>query len=176
MINKIIVGGGCFWCIEAIFERIKGVVSVTSGYSGGDLENPSYKEVCSGKTNHAEVVEIVYDTNIISLEDLLFIFWRIHDPTTINRQGNDIGTQYRSIIFYFTDKQNEIIDKSKKETEELNIWNAKIVTEILPFKNFYKAEEYHQNYYDDNPYQPYCSYVISPKINKLNKEFSKFLK
>ncbi|GIW22617.1 MAG: peptide methionine sulfoxide reductase MsrA [Candidatus Sericytochromatia bacterium] len=176
MIDKIILGGGCFWCIEAIFQRIKGVISVTSGYAGGDLENPSYKDVCSGKTNHVEVVEIIYDTDLITLEDLLFIFWRIHDPTTLNRQGNDIGTQYKSVIFYFNDNQKEIIIKSKNDTEKLKIWDTRILTEILPFKNFYKAEDYHQNYYNENTYQPYCSYVITPKINKLKKEFSKFIK
>lgn len=176
MIDNIIFGGGCFWCIEAVFQRLKGVISVVSGYSGGETENPSYKQVCSGNTGHAEVIEIKFDNDIISLEDLLFVFWRIHDPTTLNQQGNDIGTQYRSVIFYFNDKQKEISIKSKKEANVSRIWNNDIVTEISEFKNFYKAEDYHQNYYNENSYQPYCSYVITPKLNKLRKEFYHLLK
>jgi peptide-methionine (S)-S-oxide reductase len=174
MLEKIIFGCGCFWCTEAIFQRLKGVVSVVSGYSGGKTENPSYKEVCSGNTGHAEVVEITFDNSIIYLDDLLFVFWRTHDPTTLNRQGNDIGTQYRSVIFYFNEKQKEIIENSKDRANK-EIWNNNIVTEISEFKNFYKAEEYHQNYYNENYYQPYCSYIITPKLNKLKKEFSHLL-
>lgn len=176
MHEKIILGGGCFWCIEAVFQRLKGVISVISGYAGGETKNPSYKQVCSGNTGHAEVIEITFEPDIISLEDILFVFWRIHDPTTLNQQGNDIGTQYRSVIFYFNEKQKEISIKSKEEANISKIWNNNIVTEISDFKNFYEAEDYHQNYYNENSYQPYCSYVITPKLNKLRKEFSHLLK
>lgn len=167
--------GGCFWCTEAIFKRIKGVNKVESGYSGGDMENPSYEKVSSGETGHAEAIQITYDPKIISFEKLLEIFWATHDPTTLNRQGADAGTQYRSVIFYHDGKQKEIAEKSKKDNEPY--FKDGIVTEILPFEKFYKAEEYHQNYYDT--YQStnaYCSLVIDPKIQKLLTKFNSEVK
>lgn len=170
------LGAGCFWCVEAIFQRLKGVLSVVSGYSGGSVENPDYKSVCTGQTGHAEVIQIKFNPQIISFEDILYMFWRTHDPTTLNRQGADEGTQYRSVIFYHNEKQKEIAEKSKMETDKLKIYNDPIVTEITKFSKFYPAEDYHQNYFNDNQFQPYCSFVISPKVKKLEKEFSERLK
>lgn len=162
MDEKIIFGGGCFWCLDAIFKRVEGVTQVISGYSGGNSENPTYEEICSGKSGHAEVVSITFENEKIGLVELLDIFWQIHDPTTLNRQGNDIGTQYRSIIFYINESQKEIIQNSLKKQNNLTI-----VTEILPLEKFYPAEDYHQNYYENNLTQPYCVFVISPKIKKF---------
>ncbi|MDH7603571.1 MAG: peptide-methionine (S)-S-oxide reductase MsrA [Melioribacter sp.] len=170
------LGEGCFWCSEAIFQRIKGVIKVESGYSGGNFPNPSYEDVCTGKTGHAEVVQITFDPSIISYKELLEIFFSTHDPTTLNRQGADVGTQYRSVIFYHNDEQRKIAEKLKEELNKSKIWENPIVTEISPFKNFYKAEDYHQNYYNNNSYQPYCSFVISPKLEKLKKYFKNKLK
>lgn len=170
------LGEGCFWCSEAIFQRIKGVIKVESGYSGGNVPNPSYEAVCSGKTRHAEVVQITFDPSIISYRELLEIFFSTHDPTTLNRQGADVGTQYRSVIFYHNEEQKKIAEEIKEKLNDSKIWENPIVTEISPFKNFYKAEDYHQNYYNNNPYQPYCSFVISPKLEKLKKFFSEKLK
>lgn len=170
------LGEGCFWCSEAIFQRIKGVIKVESGYSGGNVPNPSYEAVCSGKTRHAEVVQITFDPSIISYRELLEIFFNTHDPTTLNRQGADVGTQYRSVIFYHNEEQKKIAEDIKEKLNDSKIWENPIVTEISPFKNFYKAEDYHQNYYNHNPYQPYCSFVISPKLEKLKKFFSEKLK
>lgn len=169
-------GSGCFWCSEAIFERLNGVKSVTSGFSGGERPNPTYEEVCTGRTDHAEVIQIAFDPKVISFDELLEVFWKTHDPTTLNRQGADVGTQYRSVIFYHNDEQK---NKAKKYKEELNkegIWDNPIVTEISPFKNFYSAEEYHQEYYDKNPNAGYCSFVITPKIEKFKKIFKDRLK
>ncbi len=169
-------GSGCFWCSEAIFERLNGVKSVTSGFSGGERPNPTYEEVCTGRTDHAEVIQIAFDPKVISFDKLLEVFWKTHDPTTLNRQGADVGTQYRSVIFYHNDEQK---NKAKKYKEELNkegIWDNPIVTEISPFKNFYSAEEYHQEYYDKNPNAGYCSFVITPKIEKFKKIFKDRLK
>lgn len=169
MIQEAIFGGGCFWCLEAIFKRVKGVIKAESGYSGGKRKNPTYEQVCSGATGHAEVVKVTFDDEIISYEDLLKIFFAIHDPTQLNRQGADIGTQYRSVIFPLNETQEKI---SKKVIEELNPeFGGKIVTTIEPFNAFYRAEEYHQNYYDTNPYQGYCQVVIAPKIEKFFKKF-----
>ncbi len=165
--------GGCFWCTEAIFKRLKGVQSVESGYSGGTIENPSYEQVCSGTTGHAEAIKITFDSSIIPYEKLLDIFWHTHNPTTLNQQGNDVGTQYRSAIFYHSDEQKEIAEKSKQEVEQEKLYKDKIVTEIVPFSNFYKADPHHQNYYDRNKEYSYCTYVIDPKIQKLLKEFKK---
>jgi peptide-methionine (S)-S-oxide reductase len=179
MSNKLettTLGGGCFWCLEAIYQDIKGVHSVVSGYAGGAVENPSYKQVCSGTTGHAEVVQLTYDPEIISFEDLLYIFWRIHDPTTLNRQGADVGTQYRSIILYHDEAQKAIAEKSKREAGASGLWPNPIVTEIAPLGDFYKAEAYHQNYYRSNSYQPYCRAVIDPKVRKFRKEFQERLK
>lgn len=165
--KRATLGGGCFWCLEAVFEKLKGVSDVTSGYAGGARKNPSYEQVCSGGTGHAEVVQITFDPSQISYSDLLEVFWEIHDPTTLNRQGNDVGTQYRSVIFYHDDQQKEIAEKSK--TAAASKFSSPIVTEIQPLPEFYPAEKYHQDYYRQNPFQPYCMIVISPKLKKLEK-------
>ena len=162
------VGGGCFWCTEAVFQMLPGVKSVTSGYAGGTKENPTYKEVCAGNTGHAEVNQIEYDPKVISFEKLLETFWEAHDPTTLNRQGNDSGTQYRSIILYSSEAQRTVAEKSKAEAQK--DLSQPIVTEIVPLKKFYKAEGYHQDYYRDNPNQPYCRMVIRPKVEKFEKK------
>jgi peptide-methionine (S)-S-oxide reductase len=169
-------GSGCFWCTEAVFQRLKGVEKVVPGYSGGSREKPSYEQVCSGATGHAEVEQITYDPNIISFDELLEVFWQTHDPTTLNRQGNDIGTQYRSVIFYHDDEQRRLAEEYKKKLDAAGIFNNPIVTEISPLKNFYKAEDYHQNYYNNNSSQPYCSFVITPKVEKLKNAFKSRLK
>ncbi len=169
-------GTGCFWCSEAIFERVKGVKTAVAGYSGGIVENPTYKEVCTGKTGHAEVVQITYDPNVVSYDKLLEIFWKTHDPTTLNRQGADVGTQYRSVIFYHNEAQKEKAEYYKKKLEDEKIWKDSIVTEISPFTHFYKAEDYHQEYYDNNPNQGYCAFVITPKVEKFEKIFKDVLK
>src|SRR5579884_2558275 len=167
---------GCFWCSEAIFARLKGVKSVMPGYSGGKVENPTYEQVCTGRTGHAEAVQIEFDPRIISYEKLLDVFWHTHNPTTPNRQGNDVGTQYRSAIFYHNEKQKEIAERSKREIESQGTYKAPIVTEIVPFTKFYAAEDYHRNYYDQNQDAAYCMFVIDPKINKLYKQFSQDIK
>jgi peptide-methionine (S)-S-oxide reductase len=164
-------GGGCFWCLEAVFQRLKGVEKVVSGYSGGHIKNPAYREVCEGTTGHAEVVQISFDSDIISFDDLLEIFWNMHDPTTLNKQGNDIGTQYRSVIFYHNLIQKQLAENSKIKFDELKIYNKSIVTEISEFQIFYAADLYHQNYYNDNSNQAYCSYVIAPKVKKLLEKY-----
>ena len=169
-------GSGCFWCTEAIFELVEGVSDVVSGYAAGDTKNPTYKEVTSGTTNHAEVVSITYDPSIISYLELLEIFWRTHDPTTLNRQGADVGTQYRSIILYHDSEQKRLSEETLKKLDESGAWNSPIVTKIEKLENFYPAEQYHQNYYELNPNNSYCSYVISPKIDKFKKAFSDILK
>ena len=168
--------GGCFWCTEAIFKRLKGVVSVTPGYSGGTKDKPGYEEVSSGTTGHAEAVQIVFDPKIIPYERLLEIFWHTHNPTMLNQQGNDIGSQYRSMILYHNTKQKEAAEKSKEELEKSGKYKDPLVTEIQPFEHFYTAEEYHKNYYDKNQSAPYCMFVINPKIQKLLKEFGKDVK
>lgn len=170
------LAGGCFWCTEAIFRRLKGVASVESGYTGGTKPNPTYEDVCSGKTGHAEAIQIVFDPSVISYETLLDIFWHLHDPTTLNQQGNDVGTQYRSAIFYHTAEQKHSAEESKKKAESSGMYTGKFVTEIVSFARFYKAEGNHQNYYANNSYQPYCQYVIDPKITKLYKEFPNVVK
>lgn len=170
------LGAGCFWCVEAIFQDLQGVHKVVSGYSGGEVDNPTYYEVCSGTTGHAEVIQVHYDPDIISFEELLYVFWRTHDPTTLNRQGADVGTQYRSAIFYHNDEQKAAAEKSKAETDDSDLWANPIVTEIAPFTNFYEAEGYHQNYFKDNPNQPYCRVVIDPKVRKFRKNFADKLK
>ena len=165
------LGGGCFWCVEAIYQDVIGVHKVVSGYAGGAVENPTYQEVCSGTTGHAEVVQIVFDPTVISFEEILFIFWRTHDPTTLNRQGNDVGTQYRSVIFYHDEQQKSIAEQSMAETDASDLWPDPIVTEIAPLPIFYEGEAYHQNYFVENPYQPYCIFVINPKVQKFRKSF-----
>ena len=170
--NFAVFGAGCFWCIEAIFGQLKGVTKVISGYTGGNIENPTYEQICSGTTGHAEVCKIIYNQKIISFETLIKVFFENHDPTTLNKQGNDSGTQYRSAIFYINDKQKELSDKFKKLLNNSKEFNGKIVTEITKLDVFYKAEDYHQNYYTKNPNQPYCLFVIKPKLDKFfNREF-----
>jgi len=168
------LGGGCFWCLEAVFEETRGVIDVVNGYAGGDVKNPSYEQVSSGTTGHAEVVQITFDPKIISYDALLKIFWLIHDPTTLNRQGNDVGTQYRSVIFYHNAKQKETAEASRKEFS--NKFTQPIVTEIKPLEVFYKAEAYHQDYFKKNPNQGYCMFVVSPKVEHFKHEYKDFVK
>ncbi|MFW9870796.1 MAG: peptide-methionine (S)-S-oxide reductase MsrA, partial [Candidatus Thorarchaeota archaeon] len=165
------LGSGCFWCTEAVFQQLKGVESVVSGYSGGHVENPSYNQVTTGRTGHAEVCQIQFDPEQISYEEILEVFFNTHDPTTLNRQGNDVGTQYRSVIFYHSDEQREIAERIKNEQDESGNWKNPIVTEIVPYDKFYRAENYHQNYYRNNPNQGYCRVVIAPKLKKFEKVF-----
>lgn len=169
--EKATFAGGCFWCTEAIFKRIKGVTSVVSGYSGGEMKDPDYDRVSMGNTGHAEAIQIEFDSKIISYEKLVEIFFHLHDPTTVNRQGNDVGTQYRSVIFYHTENQKEEAEKIKNQIEDEHVYDSKIVTEIIPFENFYKAEDYHQDFYAKNPEYGYCKVIIDPKIKKLLREF-----
>jgi len=169
-------GGGCFWCTEAVFLDVKGVNAVESGYAGGTVKNPSYKEVCTGLTGHAEVIRITYDPKLISYEDLLEIFWNTHDPTTLNSQGADEGTQYRSVIFYHKESQKKIAEQYKTQLEASKVYKSRIVTEISPLTNYYPAENYHQNYYELNKNQGYCQFVIRPKVEKFRKQFKKKLK
>ena len=170
------LGGGCFWCIEAVFGEVEGVVSVLPEYSGGQVANPTYEEVSTGTTGHAEVVQVTFDPEIISYRELLEIFFAMHDPTTLNRQGNDVGTQYRSVIFYHNGEQKATAEKLIEELNKAKIYNAPIVTKVEPFKAFYKAEEYHRDYFKRHPEQPYCKLVISPKIAKLRKKYRNKLK
>ncbi len=172
----ITVGGGCFWCTEAVFEELKGVEKVESGYAGGAGANPTYEQVCSGTTGHAEVSQITFDPKAISLKQLLEVFFTVHDPTTLNRQGNDTGTQYRSVIFYRNDAQKAAASQAIKDIEAAKIWDGNIVTEVVPLKAFYKAEDYHQEYYRNNPRQGYCTVVITPKVAKFREHFRSLLK
>lgn len=170
------LGGGCFWCLEAIYQDLIGVEKVVSGYAAGDVDNPTYREVCNGTTGHAEVIQVHYDPSVIAYSELIDIFWRIHDPTTLNRQGADVGTQYRSIILTHNDSQKEIAARSLQETDASDLWSNPIVTEIEPMDTFYAAEDYHQNYFNDNPNQPYCRAVIDPKVRKFRKSYQARLK
>lgn len=165
------LGAGCFWCVEAIFSSLKGVHKVVSGYAGGTTPNPTYQQVCAGTTGHAEVAQITFDPAEISYADLLYIFWRTHDPTTLNRQGNDIGEQYRSVIFYHTEAQKAVAEASKAETAASGLWPDPLVTQIAPLIAFFPAEDYHQDYFRFNPNQPYCQAVVSPKVQKFKKYF-----
>ena len=167
ILEQATFGAGCFWCVEAIFERLEGVVDVRSGYAGGKIESPTYDDVCSGKTGHVEVVQVDYNPQIIGYKQLLDIFWKSHDPTTLNRQGGDTGTQYRSAVFYHSDKQRVIAEKSKKNADRSSLYEDPIVTEITRLATFYSAEEYHQDYYRLNSNAPYCQVVIQPKLKKL---------
>lgn len=169
-------GAGCFWCVEAVFQDLEGVISVASGYSGGNIKNPSYKEICTGRTGHAEVCQLVYDPTKISFDELLQVFWKTHDPTTLNRQGNDSGTQYRSVIFYHTEEQKQLAEKYKAELNKSGAWDNPVITEISPFTVFYKAEDYHQNYFNQNGEEPYCRFVIQPKVDKFKQAFKDKLK
>lgn len=175
-LKKATLGAGCFWCIEAVFQQLKGVESVESGYTGGKIKNPTYREVCSGLTGHAEVAQIVYDPQVISFEDILEVFWKTHDPTTLNKQGADVGTQYRSAIFYHDDEQKRIAEAYKKKLDESGAFDSPIVTEISPLEEYYPAEEHHQNYYNQNAEQPYCQYVVRPKVEKVKLVFKEKLK
>ncbi len=170
------VGAGCFWCVEAVFQRLNGVEKVISGYTGGNVKNPSYKEVCTGTTGHAEVCQIIYNPDKISYEEILRAFWLAHDPTTLNQQGNDVGTQYRSAIFYHNESQKSLAEKLKAELDASGAYQAPVVTEISPLTVFYPAEDYHQNYYNENGNQPYCLFVIKPKLDKFEKVFKDRLK
>ena len=170
------LAGGCFWCLEAVYDEIKGVHSVESGYSGGNVDNPTYRAVCNGNTGHAEAVQIQFDPNVVSYRDLLNVFFAIHDPTTLNRQGADVGTQYRSAIFYHDEEQKKIAEDLIKELNDQDLWGRTIVTEVTPFDKFYKAEDYHQEYFANNPYQPYCMAVVAPKVSKFRKHFLELLK
>jgi peptide-methionine (S)-S-oxide reductase len=169
-----ILAGGCFWCLEAAYKMFRGVLSVESGYSGGSVKNPSYEAVCGGDTGHAEAVKVTFDPSIISYSDILDVFWTIHNPTTLNQQGNDIGTQYRSVIFYTTEEQKKTAEDSMKKAQKL--WPDPIVTEIIPEETFYKAEDYHQNYFANNPSRAYCQIIINPKLKKLREKYITLLK
>ena len=174
--DTITLGAGCFWCVEAVFSELKGVESVIAGYAGGKVNNPTYKEVCTGTTGHAEVAQITYDSDAITLGELLEVFWQTHDPTTLNRQGADVGTQYRSVIFYHTEEQKNIAQKYKDELNKSGAWDNPIVTEITEIENYYPAENYHQDYYSQNSGEQYCKYVIQPKLDKFRKVFASKLK
>ena len=171
-----VFGGGCFWCTEAVFDELRGVKSVMSGYAGGSTKNPTYEEVCGGGTGHAEVIKIDFDPVEIVFKDLLTVFFATHDPTTLNRQGNDVGTQYRSAIFYANEEQMREAEAFIKELNDSKVFGKPVVTTLEPLGEFYEAEDYHQKYYANNPYQPYCQYMIPPKLNKLHKQFSALLK
>jgi len=170
------LGGGCFWCLEAVFTELRGVKRVESGYSGGMMMNPTYRQVCSGTTGHAEVVQVTFDPQAISFKEILEVFFTIHDPTTLNRQGADVGSQYRSAIYYHTPEQRTIAEQVMKEISVAGIWDSPVVTEVTPFKAFYPAEAYHQEYYKNNPEQPYCQVVIAPKVAKFRKHYLAKLK
>jgi peptide-methionine (S)-S-oxide reductase len=176
MTEVVTLAGGCFWCLEAVFDELKGVVSVESGYSGGKVQNPTYAQVCDGDTGHAEVVQVTFDPQVLSYSDLLTVFFSIHDPTTLNRQGADAGTQYRSAIFYHDQAQKEAAEQVIKKIEGAAIWDDPIVTEVTPFDKFYMAEDYHQEYFAHNTYQPYCRAIIAPKVSKFRKQFVDRLK
>lgn len=164
------LGGGCFWCVEAVYQRVDGVLSVKPGYAGGHVDNPSYRDVCSGKTGHAEVAKIEFDPDQISYQQILNVFWQAHDPTTLNKQGADVGTQYRSVIFYHSEEQKALAVNSKTKADESEYWPNEIVTEITKINNYSDAEDNHDNYYQENPYQPYCQFVIKPKLDKLEEK------
>ena len=168
--NFAIFGAGCFWCVEAIFSQLNGVSEVISGYSGGKIKNPTYEQICTGKTDHAEVCKIIFNPDVISYEELLKVFWETHDPTTINQQGADIGSQYRSVVFYTDDDQKKIANDYKSQLDDDDVFKKPIVTEITKFEKFYKAEDYHQEYYKNNSNAPYCRLVIKPKLDKFNKK------
>lgn len=174
--EQITLGSGCFWCTEAIFQRIKGVESAVSGYTAGKVKNPTYEEVCSGETGHAEVVQVTFNPEIISLQEVLHVFWKTHDPTTLNRQGNDVGSQYRSAVFYHNEHQKEVAEMLKEKLDQSGAWGNPIVTEITKFDVFYAAENYHQEYFNENGSQPYCQFVVAPKVDKFKAVFADKLK
>lgn len=170
------LAGGCFWCLEAVYKELRGVERVVSGYAGGEVANPTYRQVCEGTTGHAEVVQITFNPNVVAYRELLEVFFTIHDPTTLNRQGADVGTQYRSAIFYHTPEQRDTAEQVIAEISAAHIWDAPIVTEVAPLEVFYPAEDYHQNYFENNPSQPYCRAVVAPKVSKFRKHFLERLK
>jgi methionine-S-sulfoxide reductase len=170
------LAGGCFWCLEAVYRDLRGVSHVESGYTGGETVNPTYEQVCTGTTGHAEVVQLTFNPQIVSFKELLEVFFTIHDPTTLNRQGADIGTQYRSAIFYHSPEQKRIAEETIAELDAAQVWDAKIVTQLEPLEEYYKAEDYHQEYFEKNPYQPYCQAVVAPKVSKFRKKFLEKLK
>jgi len=170
------LGGGCFWCLEAVFDDLRGVESVESGYAGGHAADPSYEEVCAGTTGHAEVVRVTFNPRAVSFKEILEVFFTIHDPTTLNRQGADVGTQYRSAIFFHTPEQQEIVARTIAELDAAKIWDAPIITEVVPFERFYEAEDYHQDYYRQNPNQGYCRMIVAPKVAKFRQHFLEKLK
>lgn len=174
--ETVTLGGGCFWCLEAVYDEMKGVERVESGYTGGDVENPTYKAVCTGTTGHAEVVQVTYDTDVISYDDVLNVFFTIHDPTTLNRQGADVGTQYRSVIYYHTDEQKRFAEQKIQQLADEGVWDDPIVTEIAPLEDYYPAEDYHQDYFKNNPNAGYCQVVVAPKVTKFRQKFTKHLK
>lgn len=170
-LDTAVLAGGCFWCLDAVYREMKGVVTVESGYANGSIKNPSYREVCTGRTGHAEVVKIIYDTTQASFADILEVFWVIHNPTTLNRQGNDVGTQYRSGIYFMNEAQRDLALKSRDAAQETKLWEGTYVTEIVPLTVYYPAEDYHQDYYTNNPDQAYCVYVVKEKVEKFKKAF-----
>ncbi|MEM9338989.1 MAG: peptide-methionine (S)-S-oxide reductase MsrA [Bacteroidota bacterium] len=174
--EKATFGSGCFWCTEAVFQRLKGVITAKSGYTGGDVENPTYEAVCTGKTGHAEVIQVEYDPSVVSYTELLEVFWNTHDPTTLNKQGNDVGTQYRSAVFYHDEEQKKLAEAYKEKLDRKEIWKDPIVTEITELTEFYPAEAYHEDYFNKNGNQPYCSFVVAPKVKKFKEVFSDKLK
>ncbi len=174
--ETITLGGGCFWCTEAVFDRVRGVIAVESGYANGHVDHPSYKAVCGGDTGHAEVLKVEFDPEVISLRQLLEIFFATHDPTTLNRQGNDVGTQYRSAIYYETDAQKHVIHDLLREMGQDKLFGAPIVTEVEPLRSYWPAEDYHQDYFLNNPHQGYCAFVVGPKVDTFRKTFAEFLK
>ncbi len=173
-IEKTTLAGGCFWCLEAIYKKVKGVKEVIPGYSGGQTKSPTYEQVCSDTTGHAEAIQITFQPDVISYAEILKIFWQIHNPTTLNRQGHDIGSQYRSVIFYHNEEQKKIAEKSKKDLQDANTWSDPIVTEIVPYSEFYPAEEYHKNYFRNHPESGYCQLVVRPKVEKFKKTFQDY--
>ena len=175
-LEKATLGGGCFWCLDAVYRNMKGIEKIECGYSNGIVAKPTYKEVCTGRTECVEVVKVYYDSNETNLEEILTVFWRIHDPTTLNRQGNDVGTQYRSGIYYINEEQKNMALKSKLAVEESQLWSGKIVTEIVPLKDYSTAEDYHQDYFTNNPSNPYCTYVVGEKVEKFKKLFKEKIK
>ena len=173
--EKITLAGGCFWCLEAIYKRVKGIQEVIPGYSGGQTKYPTYEQVCSDTTGHAEAIQITFNTDVISFSEILKIFWSLHNPTSLNRQGHDIGSQYRSVIFYHNEEQRKVAEKSKKDLQVAGIWLDPIVTEIVPFSEFFPAEEYHKNYFQDHPENSYCQMVVMPKVEKFKKVFQDYI-
>ncbi len=170
------LGGGCFWCLEPVYEELRGVEKVESGYSGGGVPDPTYRQICTGTTGHAEVVQVTFDPDVVSFREILEVFFTIHDPTTLNRQGADVGTQYRSAIFYHSDEQREIAEEVISEIEAEGVWSSPIVTEVTPFDTYYRAEDYHQEYFRNNGFQPYCQVIIAPKVAKFRKQYLEKLK